>query len=197
MAREAKPADLGKGAADVNGAADVGNGAGAPTVLARLAEDVLPTLIARLDRSRLGELEVRHDGWRIRLRRGEPLVPDSGDGATPPPRRAERRADRPTTDRPTTDRASEAQSDGRPHQLRPTDRGAVTVTAPAVGYYVPLEGLSIGTSVRAGDLLGHVDVLGVRHDVVAPEDGLIAVVDAEPGEAVEYGQPLARLERAR
>jgi biotin carboxyl carrier protein len=49
--------------------------------------------------------------------------------------------------------------------------------------------------VRAGDLLGHVDVLGVRQDVVTPEDGLIAALDAEPGEAVEFGQPLARLER--
>lgn len=179
MARDTKPAD-------------VGNGAAAPIVLARLAEDVLPTLIARLDRSRLGELEVRHDGWRIRLRRGEPALPDAVDGVTQSPRRAERRSDRPAADR-----ATEAQADGRPQPLRPTDRGPVAVTAPAVGYYVPREGLSIGTSVRAGDLLGHVDVLGVRQDVVAPEDGLIAALDAETGEAVEYGQPLARLERAR
>jgi acetyl-CoA carboxylase biotin carboxyl carrier protein len=181
--REAEPADAGNGSTAP---------ASAPTVLARLAEDVLPTLIARLDRSRLGELEVRHDGWRIRLRRGEPTLPDAIEATTPLPRRGERRTDRPTADRP-----SEAASDGRLQQLRPPDRGHVTVNAPAVGYYAPRDGLAIGASVRAGDLLGHVDVLGVRQDVVAPEDGLIAAMDAEPGEAVEYGQPLARLERAR
>jgi acetyl-CoA carboxylase biotin carboxyl carrier protein len=167
------------------------NGAEGPAVLTRLAEDVLPTLIARLDRSRLGELEVRHDGWRIRLRRGDPTMADSVDG-TALPRRGERRSDRPTADRP-----SEATSDASPQQLRKPDRGLLIVAAPAVGYYAPRDGLSIGTSVRAGDLLGQVDVLGVRQDVVAPQDGLVATMDAEPGEAVEYGQPLARLERPR
>jgi biotin carboxyl carrier protein len=51
--------------------------------------------------------------------------------------------------------------------------------------------------VRAGDTLGHIDVLGVRVEVAAPEDGLIAALNAESGEAVEYGQTLGRLERAR
>jgi biotin carboxyl carrier protein len=166
--------------------------ASAPTVLAGLAEDVLPTLIARLERSRLGELEVRHDGWRVRLRRAEQIQPEAAELSAPPPRRGDRR-----TDRPAADRSSDAASDGRPQQLRPPDRGHMTVKSPAVGYYAPRDGLSVGATVRAGDLLGHVDVLGVRQDVVAPEDGLIAALDAEPGEAVEYGQSLARLERAR
>ena len=37
--------------------------------IARLAADTLPRLIERLTNSDLGELEVREDGWRIRLRR--------------------------------------------------------------------------------------------------------------------------------
>jgi acetyl-CoA carboxylase biotin carboxyl carrier protein len=165
--------------------------ASAPTVLAGLAEDVLPTLIARLERSRLGELEVRHDGWRVRLRRAEQIQPEAAE-LSASPLRGDRR-----TDRPAADRSSDPASERRPQQLRPPDRGHMTVNSPAVGYYAPRDGLSVGATVRAGDLLGHVDVLGVRQDVVAPEDGLIAALDAEPGEAVEYGQPLARLERAR
>src|SRR5919199_123993 len=38
--------------------------------LERLAEEVVPLLIARLDRSELGELEVRDGAWRVRVRRG-------------------------------------------------------------------------------------------------------------------------------
>jgi biotin carboxyl carrier protein len=168
------------------------NGAAAPEILAQLAEDVLPTLIARLDHSRLGELEVRQDGWRIRLRRADSALTDGADAPPASPRRGDRRPDRPTSDR-----SAEAPTDARPLQLRPPDRGMVDITSPAVGYYVARDGLTIGSTVRATDAIGHIDVLGVRVEVVAPEDGLISAMDAEPGEAVEYGQTVARLERSR
>jgi hypothetical protein len=38
-------------------------------LIARLSEEVVPSLIERLTNSELGELEVRESGWRIRLRR--------------------------------------------------------------------------------------------------------------------------------
>lgn len=177
------------GPAETNAASAAGDGLPARRVIAQLADDVLPTLIARLDRSRLGELEVRQDGWRIRLRRAEPNPPDGAE-PVPVPRRSERRADRQASEK-----QADGQADGRPQPLRPTDRGTLTVASPAVGYYQPGDGLTIGNTVRAGDLLGHVDVLGVRQEVVAPDDGLLSALEAEAGEAVEYGQPLARLER--
>jgi pyruvate/2-oxoglutarate dehydrogenase complex dihydrolipoamide acyltransferase (E2) component len=37
-------------------------------------------------------------------------------------------------------------------------------------------------------------VLGVRQEVVAPADGFVGRFLAEPGQAVEYGQELVRLE---
>src|SRR5574337_2187791 len=67
-------------------------------------------------------------------------------------------------------------------------------TSPAVGYFSPLEGLSSGHQVRSGDLLGHVDVLGVRQDVVSPMDGIVVRVLAEAGQAVEYGEELVRVD---
>jgi len=167
------------------------NGSVPPEVLAQLAEDVLPVLIARLDRSRLGELEVKQDGWRIRLRRASTSARDEPDGAIAP-----RRSDRRSADRPASERGTEA-GDGRPQQLRPADHGVVEVSSPAVGYYLARDGVALGKSVRSGVVLGHVDVLGVRVEVVAPDDGLVSALDAEPGEAVEYGQTLARLERSR
>ncbi len=66
--------------------------------------------------------------------------------------------------------------------------------SPAVGYFAPLEATVRGRAVRAGDVLGHVEVLGVRQEVVAPADGVVARVLAETGQAVEYGQELVRLE---
>jgi biotin carboxyl carrier protein len=43
-------------------------------------------------------------------------------------------------------------------------------------------------------VIGFVDVLGVRQEVVSPLDGVLRELDVEPGQAVEYGQPLGRVE---
>jgi biotin carboxyl carrier protein len=63
-----------------------------------------------------------------------------------------------------------------------------------VGYFVPRDGLAVGHTTRNGDLLGHIDVLGVRQDVVSPADGVVGRLFVEPGEAVEYGQELLRVD---
>lgn len=141
--------------------------------IARLAEEMLPLLMERLTNSQLGELEVREDGWRIRLRRplgaDQPADPQSvtdhlGEGLGPPPALAQK-----------------------------SSRG--TATSPAVGYFAPAATFEVGARVRSGDAIGHVDVLGVRHDVVSPIDGVLRSLEVEAGQAVEYGQPIARLER--
>jgi biotin carboxyl carrier protein len=155
--------------------------------IAHLADELLPLLIARLGASGLGELEVRQDGWRVRLRRslnGEAAGAHPSAGATTGHRSAPRQADR---------RGDAPHAEGQSEQAR-RERGRVAITSPAVGYYQPRDGLAAGMSVRGGDLLGHVDVLGVRQQVVAPQDGILAALSAEAGEAVEYGQTLARLE---
>ena len=66
--------------------------------------------------------------------------------------------------------------------------------SPAVGYFSAHKTAAVGRSVSTGDVLGWVDVLGVRQDVVAPSDGIVGRILAEPGEAVEYGQELIRID---
>src|ERR1035437_10640625 len=44
--------------------------------IARLADDLLPALIAKLAASGLGEIEVREGGWKARLRK--PATADAG-----------------------------------------------------------------------------------------------------------------------
>jgi biotin carboxyl carrier protein len=86
---------------------------------------------------------------------------------------------------------------GRPvdgHGAAPAAGLSLVATSPGVGYFATRDGIASGSQVRAGDLLGHVDVLGVRQEVAAPGDGIVARLLAEAGEAVEYGQDLVRLE---
>ena len=75
-----------------------------------------------------------------------------------------------------------------------SDTARGTVTSPAVGYFLARDGVAAGAAVRRGDVLGYVDVLGVRHEVVAPVDGVVREMEVEPGQAIEYGQRLGRVE---
>ena len=70
------------------------------------------------------------------------------------------------------------------------------VASPAVGFFVYADGLGPGLEVAKGDELGHVEMLGVRHDVRAPRGGTVRHLVAESGEAVEYGQVVLELEAA-
>lgn len=142
------------------------------TALGRLADDVLPALVARLEASRLGELEVSHDGWRVRLRRA-PVAP-----APPPAAPAD-----------PTHRAAPPARDADPAHRH--------ATSPGVGYFAPAEKAPVGRVVKAGDAVGWVEVLGVRQEVLAPHDGTVARHLAEPGQAVEFGQDLVVVEPPR
>ncbi|HYI22621.1 MAG TPA: biotin/lipoyl-containing protein [Candidatus Limnocylindrales bacterium] len=152
------------------------------TTIARLAGEVVPALIDRLTRSELGELEVREEGWRVRLRR-----PMASNGEAPAagasPASGHKQA-------PAPSHASHSPNDGHAPR-RDLDRGLIT--SPAVGYYAPRDGVGVGSAISNGDLIGHVDVLGVRQEVVAKIDGTIDALEVEAGQAVEYGQPIARV----
>jgi acetyl-CoA carboxylase biotin carboxyl carrier protein len=153
--------------------------------IARLADEVIPMLIERLAKSDLGELEVRENGWRVRLRR--PMA----DGQQPAS---------------ATSAAANLAAQRQPHPVMATGSAAGTggsavrdakrglVASPAVGYFAPRSGVEVGAKLRSGDLVGYIDVLGVRQEVVSPIDGALKAFEVESGQAVEYGQPIARVE---
>lgn len=76
----------------------------------------------------------------------------------------------------------------------------LVIGAPAVGlFHRGLEAgappvVAEGAVVRAGQVLGIVEVLRMPHPVEAPADGRVRRFLAESGQAVEYGQPLVELE---
>jgi biotin carboxyl carrier protein len=179
--------------------------------IARLADELLPALVAKLGATGLGELEVREGGWRVRLRM--PLGPRPGHAT------ASRRGGRAGSglqggpQRPgsgpvpadagfvigpdpelspggAAERASPA--GGATPDARSASRAVAT--APAVGFYQPRAGLTPGSRVRVGERLGIVDVLGVPQEVLAPATGILGASLVEPGEPVEYGQEIVAVE---
>jgi len=153
--------------------------------IARLAEEVVPMLIERLTKSQLGELEVRENGWRVRLRR-----PMTDGQATKQPSESRSQS---TQRQPHPVMASGATAGGG-SQSGPHDAMRGMVSSPAVGYFAFKSGVEVGSKVRSGDLVGYIDVLGVRQEVVSPIDGAVREFEVKSGQAVEYGQPIARVE---
>lgn len=150
----------------------------------RAAQELIPLLSERLAKHGLGELEVRLGTLRVRVAAG-PVAPGAaatgsaaGPRTLPPPS--------PTPAEPTTGGASQPPSPAINHGI----------TSPAVGFFVYADGLGPGLSVEKGDDLGHVEMLGVRHDVRAPRRGTVRNLVTEAGEPVEYGQLLIELEPA-
>ena len=178
----------------------------APRRIGRLADDLLPALIARLDASGLGEIEVRTDAWRIRLRRpydrrrvvtlpeGRRRRPDAASAAD---QAATDGSHPPSAAHPASAGEVRSRLEGTPEPgaADMADPPAATVaTSPAVGYFTPREGWTGGRRVRSGDVLGFVDCLGVRQEVLAPVDGFVGRLLAQAGEAVEYGQSLIHVD---
>lgn len=191
--------------------------------IARLADDLLPALIAKLSTTQLGELEVREGEWHVRLRRPYGVGPGEGRRVTDKASRSQpgheghghgragvegHRGGRPAASGGATPgspsgitagsgAASAATNGALPRSSSRDgdgDRSRSIAQSPAVGYFQPGPKAASGTRVRAGDTLGTVDVLGVRQDVTAPADGVVGQTLVESGTAVEYGQELIRLE---
>ena len=140
------------------------------------AERLVPELTERLRRHGLGEIEVAHGDLRLRVAATPEASERDGRGG-------ERRRQR---------------DSGRPRPPATAEKAAATVgvASPAVGFFVYADGLGPGLEVAKGDELGHVEMLGVRHDVRAPRGGTVRHLVAESGEAVEYGQVVLELQAA-
>ena len=172
----------------------------------RLADELLPALVAKLGASGLGELDVREGRWRLRLRMpGDGRATRRTGSAGRSPARLEGHA--PAAGHPAANPAApaaDAPYPAAPDPAVPLGPGIAPVpevaptravaTSPAVGFFQPRPGLAAGARVRAGDRLGTIDVLGVPQELVAPADGIVGATVVEPGDPVEYGQAVVEIE---
>jgi biotin carboxyl carrier protein len=144
--------------------------------IARVAADLVPQLTERLARHGLGEIEITRGDLRLRVAAAAPSGPGSPSSAA----------------------AADAAPVAAPTEEAPPPAGPLSlgVVSPAVGFFVYADGLGPGLDVTKGDALGHVEMLGVKHDVRAPRAGTVRHLVAESGEAVEYGQTVVEIEPA-
>ena len=126
----------------------------------------------------LSGLEVKEDGYELRLERGSftpsrnvetYIVPE--EGASPEAKPA------------------------------PGDDGTV-IKSPMVGvfYSSPAENaapfVTVGSKVKKGDTLCLIEAMKLMNEIYAEEDGTILEILASNGRIVEYGAPLFRIGRA-
>lgn len=149
--------------------------------VAEASARLIPELSERLRRHGLHEIEVAHGDLVLRV--------------TASPATARTAPAGPDASRPRSESsAPHARASATPPGATPGERAGVGVSSPAVGFFVYADGLGPGLSVEKGDALGHVEMLGVRHEVRAPRRGTVRHLVAETGEAVEYGQVVVELE---
>jgi acetyl-CoA carboxylase biotin carboxyl carrier protein len=148
-------------------------------------KDVIRELAALLEETGLTEIEVEHDGKRIRVARGVNLtttltttgVPEAGPSESPKPGK---RAPSPTEE----------------FIVHPG-----TVTSPMVGtaYRSPEPGappfVEIGSKVAAGQTLLIIEAMKTMNQIPSPRAGTVIAILFEDGQPVEYGEPLAVIEQ--
>lgn len=144
-------------------------------------KDLIRELAALLDETGLTEIEIEHEGRRVRVARG--------GGAN----------------------AGAYAADLGPTDSRESARGATrqeefivhpgTVTSPMVGtaYRSPEPGsppfVEIGAKVTAGQTLIIIEAMKTMNQIPSPRAGTVIAILVEDGQPVEYGEPLAVIEQ--
>ena len=143
-------------------------------------KDLIRELAALLEETGLTEIEVEHEGRRIRVARGVNLTTTL------------------TTDVP--------QFVARDNTRAPTRTEEFivhpgTVTSPMVGtaYRSPEPGappfIEIGARVTAGQTLVIIEAMKTMNQIPSPRAGTVIAILFEDGQPVEYGEPLAVIEQ--
>ena len=143
-------------------------------------KDLIRELAALLDETGLTEIEIEHEGRRVRVARGGRMssaaFTDLGDHE---PREISRGPTR-------------------------TEEFIVhpgTVTSPMVGtaYRSPEPGappfVEIGAKVTTGQTLLIIEAMKTMNQIPAPRAGTVIAILVEDGQPVEYGEPLAVIEQ--
>jgi len=134
----------------------------------------------------LAEIDLRQGEQRIRLRRGPEMVtvasaPMAAIASTPPA-------------------GGHGTSAETKHGAAAPDDGALSIRSPMVGTFYTAASPESPPFVKVGDQVGPettvciVEAMKVFNEIPAECSGRIAAILAQNGDAVEFGQPLFRVE---
>lgn len=140
-----------------------------------------------LNDAELSEVEVEHEGYRIRVSKSTtPVAP--AQFIAPPQAPAPVAA------------AAPAPSASAPPQADTKPAAAGAITSPMVGtvYHAPEPGadpfVTVGSKVKKGDTLMLIEAMKTFNPVESPRDGTVAQIIAEDGQPIEFGEPLIVVE---
>ena len=151
--------------------------------------DQLKKLLELMNQNQLTELEFEEEGFKVRLRKGGADAPQGVAIVHAMP--------------PGTTGAMSGTSLALPPMAALVDADLVEVKAPLVGTYYrsPKPELppfvEVGTQVKPETTLCIVEAMKVMNEIKAEMEGEVREVLVQNGEAVEFGQPLFRVKKAR
>ena len=140
----------------------------------------IKNLYRMFDETDIGEVEIHSEGMKIRLEFGEKTVTKSA------------LAEIQVQSKTAVDTVKGDNSlPPNFFELRSKWVGFFTRLNPKTGeYYIKLR-----DTVKKGEIIAHVRVLGVMQDVKAEADGKLKEILVEDGQPIEYGQPIMRFEK--
>jgi len=147
----------------------------------RVDKELIRELADLLSETGLTEIEIEHDGLRVRVARQLGATVASASASAPMP-----------TPTPVATAAPPGAVDA--------DKHPGTVTSPMVGtaYLAPEPGakpfVDIGSTVRAGETLLIIEAMKTMNQIPAPRSGTVIQILVEDGTPVEFGEPLMIVE---
>jgi acetyl-CoA carboxylase biotin carboxyl carrier protein len=154
-------------------------------------KELIRELAALLEETGLTEIEVEHEGRRIKVARGVNLTTTL---TTDLPQGEPRETVRPA-------KSEGPKSAKRAGQAEEFIVHPGTVTSPMVGtaYRSAEPGappfVEIGAKVTAGQTLLIIEAMKTMNQIPSPRSGTVVAILVEDGQPVEYGEPLAVIEQ--
>ena len=121
------------------------------------------------------KVRLRDKIYEVEVERGEAILVDEYAAAAPAPTAA--------AATPTPAPAAAA---------APVAAGADTVCAPLPGSVVDVK-VSVGESVKKGQILLLIEAMKMENEIVAPNDGVVKAIHTSKGASVTTGAPLVTL----
>jgi len=149
----------------------------------QLDTELVRELANILREAELGELEIEHEGMRVRVTKASPLAPQPVYAAAPP-LQAAMAADPAQVQAPATP----------PPAAGDTPKDAVTSPMVGTAYLAAEPGsppfVKVGDKVEKGQTLLLVEAMKTFNAVEAPRSGTVREVLVADPQPVEYGEPL-------